>query len=127
MAQRKLILTVTAVLLLAIGVFGVYRNNQLHPKSTAANAVVTTGVSIEFDAPLKSDAVLTITDSSDKTVVKRSLEAKAQRFNINLDPGVYTIDVQLKDQAPTPTATATVTNGRLSLINFSVPSQNGDF
>jgi hypothetical protein len=121
MSQRKLILVVTAVLLVAIGAFGAYRQKQATPLPTAANAVVTTGISVVLSEPLAASAKLTVEDSAGKKVLTRSLEAKAQRFNLTLAPGVYRFTVTPKDTPPFTSNAVTVSDGKLSLLELDLP------
>lgn len=127
MSQRNIVLLVTAALLVVIAGFGFYKYDQKTPKPTAANAVVVTGVSVSFSEPLETKATLSITNSNGETVVSRSLESNAQRFNIGLSPGVYQVSVQQKDQPATPDITVTVSPGKLSDLTLSAPHSDEMF
>jgi len=120
MKQRKIIIITTAILLAGIIGTGYYRHYLATPKPTAANAVVTTGLSIRFDAPLQTSAVAKVTDSAGKTVLAKKLEAKGQQFNLTLTPGVYRVNVTPADQPPTAPTTVTVSAGRLAVFSVAL-------
>lgn len=121
MSQRNLVLIITAVLLLAIGGFGYYKYDQSTPEPTAANAVVTTGITVAMSQPLSASAELTVETSTGKKVLSRNLESGAQRFNVTLAPGVYKVTVTQKDAPPVVSNAVTVSDGKLSSLELRLP------
>jgi hypothetical protein len=120
MAQRLTIIITTIILLAGIIGFGVYHNTQVRPRRTAANAIVTTGVSLSFGRPLSADATASFTDSTHKQVLKQKLEAHASRFNIPLKPGVYQLTITSKDAAQLGPDTISVSQGQVNQVAVSL-------
>lgn len=120
MKERMIILITTAVLLTAIIGFGVYHHVQSTPKTTAANAVVHTGLSMVFADRLANDVTARISDSAGKTVRDQKLEAGASRFNVALKPGVYRLEIRSQKSAIIEPVTVTVTNGQVTQLSLSL-------
>jgi hypothetical protein len=123
MTKRTTIILTTVVLVLAIGVAGIYLRSNNVSGSGTANAPVATGISLLFSEPLKTEYAVTVTDSEDKEVKKLTLEKSASRFNLDLPSGVYKVVVDSSDDQlpPFPTETIAVSDGTLAELHLNIP------
>lgn len=126
MSKRALIILTTLALL--VGIVGAWNliYNDTASAPTAANAPVVTGVSLVFDRQLTVDARAIITDSQKKTVKTEPLPKNAQRYNIELPPGVYQVHIEAKGDKfpPTPELNVAVQAGTLAESAISIPLTN---
>jgi hypothetical protein len=126
MTKRTTIIVTSLILVAAVTTAGVMVRRDNSTPSQTTNAPVSTGVSLVFDAPLASEFIATVTDSSNTVVKEVTLEKNASRFNLDLPSGVYTIGLKARDNSitPLPPETVTVGDGVLSELHINMSHED---
>ncbi len=121
-ARNLILLAISFSIVVAlVGFIWLAKSQNKSLARVGTNAPVSTGISIKFSEALSEPAKAVITYSDKKVVKEYPVVAGSTNFNIEVQPGIYSVQIIPKDkkQPPSPRIVVTVTEGVLREVSIS--------